>query len=177
MATIGTKRTATSLIFNLGGRKAELIVSNVSKENAEEAKWYGLQVKIQRAAALPAGSSDAAKFDALEKMCNHLNSGSTSWVLKMTPAEREAAEHKQRRLDLVEALRRLKGLDETAADALIAKIGEVNKWLDERHTVGYIAAMEDVRPVMAKIKEERRGERAPPGPAVNLDDVLAALGE
>lgn len=175
MATIETKRTATSLIFNLGGRKTELVVSNVSKENAEEAKWYGLQVKIQRAAALPAGSSDTAKFDALEKMCQHLNSGSTSWVLKMTPAEREAAEHKQRRTDLVEALRRIKGMDAAKADELIAKVGKLKGWLDERQTVSFLAETTEVRPVMAKIKEERRGERAAPGPEIKLDDVFAAL--
>jgi hypothetical protein len=171
---IETKRTATSLIFSLGGRKTELVVGNVSKENAEEAKWYGLQVKIQRAAALPAGSSDTAKFDALEKMAEHLNSGSTSWVMKLSPAEREAAETRQKRADLVEALRRHNGTDAEKADELIAKVGKLKKFMDERATVVFLAATTDLAPIIAQIKEERRGERAPVT-KVDLADIMAAL--
>ncbi len=114
-----------------------------------------------------------AKLEGMRRLISIAESGATS--LTMSPAEKEAQAARQLRADLVEALRRIKGLDASAADALIAQIGKLNNWLDERQTVAYMTDMADVKPVITKIREERRGERAAPGPAVNLEDVLKKL--
>jgi hypothetical protein len=114
-----------------------------------------------------------AKLEGMRRLIAIAESGATS--LAMTPAEKEAQAARQLRTDLVEALRRIKGLDAAKADELIAKVGKLKGWLDERQTIAYMADMADVKPVITKIREERRGERAAPGPAVHLDEVLRAL--
>jgi hypothetical protein len=114
-----------------------------------------------------------AKLEGMRRLIAIAESGATS--LTMTPAEKEAQAARQLRADLVEALKRIKGLDAAKADELIAQIGKLNGWLDEKQTVSYMANMADVKPIITKIREERRGERAAPGPAVNLEDVLKKL--
>ena len=114
-----------------------------------------------------------AKLEGMRRLIAIAESGATS--LTMSPAEKEAQAARQLRTDLVEALRRIKGLDAAKADELIAKVGKMKGWLDERQTVSFLSETTEVRPVMAKIKEERRGERAAPGPEIKLDDVFAAL--
>jgi len=53
----------------------------------EQAAQYGLYVRLQRAAALPQGSSDALKMAEIRKISDWYNSGATEWDIPKGPRE------------------------------------------------------------------------------------------
>lgn len=112
------------------------------------------------------------KLEAMRRLIAIAESGATS--LTLTQAEKEAQAARQLRLDLVEALRRHNGTTAEKADELIQKVGKLKGWMDERATVVFLTATTDLAPIIAQIKEERRGERAP-AVKVDLADIMAAL--
>lgn len=146
--------------------------SKASKELLEFFLDYGIgRIFPDRTSQL----QGLAKLEGMRRLIAIAESGAIS--LAMTPAEREAQAAQQLRLDLLEALRRVKGMEAEAANTFIEKVGKLKRWLDERQTVSFLADTVEIKPVITKIKEERAGERAKPGPAINLDDLMAALDE
>ena len=164
--------TDSKIEFAIGGMRTTLIKANVSPEVCEAGKWYGITVKIQRAAALPAGATDQAKFAAMERVATAFNAGTTNWNVRETPEEKLAREQAAARADLIEALTRL-GYGEKA-EAMLAAYGQERGWT-EAMTVTALSGQAEVSKKLIEIAQERKAERAGPAPAIDLAGLLAKV--
>lgn len=164
--------TESKIEFALGGMKTTLIKANVSPEVCEAGKWYGITVKIQRAAALPAGATDQAKFAAMERIAAAFNAGTANWNVRETAEEKLAREQATARADLIEALTRL-GYGEKAG-AMILAFGKERGWT-EPMTVTALSGQAEVSKKLVEIAQERKAERAGPAPAIDLAGLLAKV--
>ncbi len=164
--------TDSLITFSIGGMRTTLLKSNVSPEVCEAGKWYGITVKIQRAAALPAGATDQAKFAAMERVATAFNAGTTNWNVRETAEEKLAREQAAARADLIEALGRL-GYGEKA-EAMLAAYGRDKGWT-EAMTVTALSGQAEVSKKLLEIQQERKAERAGPAPAIDLAGLLAKV--
>ena len=164
--------TDSKIEFAIGGMRTTLVKANVSPEVCEAGKWYGITVKIQRAAALPAGATDQAKFAAMERVATAFNAGTTNWNVRETAEEKLAREQAAARADLVEALGRL-GYGEKA-EAMILAFGQERGWT-EAMTVTALSGQAEVSKKLIEIAQERKAERAGPAPAIDLAGLLAKV--
>ncbi len=170
--TIKVTETDASIKFELDGKRCELIKRNVSPEVAEAAKWYGITVKVQRAAALPKGSTDLARFLGMERVVTAFNAGTVNWNIKETAEEKLAREQAAARADLIEALGRL-GYGEKA-EAMILAFGKERGWT-EPMTVVALSGQAEVSKKLIEIAQERKAERAGPAPAIDLAGLMAKV--
>ena len=172
---IKVTETATSIEFELDGKRTKLNKASLSPEVKEAGLWYGVTVKIQRGAALPKGSTDLARFAGMERIVDAFNAGGKTWNIKETPAEKAAREAASAKQDLFEALGRI-GYDAEKASIMLKNHRGQNKW-SEAQSVLTLSSHEEIIPIILKIKQERAMERAKPGPSVDLNSLLKEMAE
>ena len=172
---IKVTETATSIEFELDGKRTKLIKASLSPEVKEAGLWYGVTVKIQRGAALPKGSTDLARFAGMERIVDAFNAGGKTWNIKETPADKAAREAASAKQDLFEALGRL-GYDAEKSSIMLSNHRAKHKWSEEQSVVT-LSGHAEVMPIILKIKQERAMERAKPGPSVDLKSLLDEMSE
>ena len=162
--------TATSIEFELDGKRTKLNKASLSAEVREAGLWYGVTVKIQRGAALPKGSTDLARFSAMERIVNAFNAGTKTWNIKETPEEKAAREAATAKADLFEALGRI-GYDAAKATIMLANFGKKKGW-GEVQAVLALSGQAEVAKMLLTIKQERLLERAGPAPEIDLNELF-----
>lgn len=167
---IKVTETATSIEFELDGKRTKLVKASLSPEVREAGLWYGVTVKVQRGAALPKGSTDLARFAAMERIVTAFNAGGKSWNIKETAEEKAAREQATAKADLFEALDRL-GYDYAKAGVMLANFGKKKGW-GEAQAVLALSGQAEVAKMLLTIKQERLLERAGPAPEIDLDELF-----
>ena len=167
---IKVTETATSIEFELDGKRTKLNKASLSPEVKEAGLWYGVTVKIQRGAALPKGSTDLARFSAMERIVNAFNAGTKTWNIKETPEEKAAREAATAKADLFEALGRI-GYDAAKATIMLANFGKKKGW-GEVQAVLALSGQAEVGKMLLTIKQERLLERAGPAPEIDLNELF-----
>lgn len=152
-----------------GTGRVSLDSSKLSKELREFCFSYGLgRLLPDRTSAL----KGAEKLNAMAKLARLAESGVTTLTLRETAEERAARERAELEADLIEALTRLG----YGAETMIAGLMAQKHWQRET-AVGTLAAQKAVAAEIVRIQQERRFERAKPGPEIDLDDLMAQFAE
>ena len=167
---IKVTETATSIEFELDGKRAKLNKASLSPEVKEAGLWYGVTVKIQRGAALPKGSTDLARFAGMQRIVDAFNAGTKTWNIKETPEEKAAREAATAKADLFEALSRL-GYDAAKATVMLANFGKKKGWGEARAVLA-LSSQAEVAKMLLTIKQERLLERAGPAPEIDLNELF-----
>ena len=166
---IKVTETATSIEFELDGKRTKLNKASLSPEVREAGLWYGVTVKIQRGAALPKGSTDLARFAGMQRIVEAFNNGTKTWNIKETPEEKASREAATAKQDLFEALSRLGYGDK--AQTMLANFGKKKSW-GEAQAVVSLSGQAEVAKMLLTIKQERLLERAGPAPEIDLDELF-----
>ncbi len=167
---IKVTETATSIEFELDGKRTKLNKASLSPEVKEAGLWYGVTVKIQRGAALPKGSTDLARFAGMQRIVDAFNNGTKTWNIKETPEEKAAREAATAKADLFEALGRI-GYDAAKATIMLANFGKKKGW-GEAQAVLALSSQAEVAKMLLTIKQERLLERAGPAPEIDLNELF-----
>ncbi len=166
---IKVTETATSIEFELDGKRTKLTKASLSPEVKEAGLWYGVTVKIQRGAALPKGSTDLARFAGMQRIVDAFNNGTKLWNIKETPEEKAAREAATAKADLFEALGRLGFGDK--AETMLANFGKKKGW-GEAQAVLTLSGQAEIARMLLTIKQERMLERAGPAPEIDLNELF-----
>ena len=146
---------------------------DVSPEVFFAAAIYGLGVRADRATAND--KTDKARWHSADRVMRHYGTGTTSWAMRETAEEKAAREQRELGEITREAMvRALPGRCPTidAAEVLLAALAAKRFDGDLAKAVAKMAATAEVAVAIARIREERKGERAQP---LTADDLLTDL--
>lgn len=146
---------------------------SVSNEVFFAAAVYGLGVRADRATAND--KTDKARWHSADRVMRHYGTGTASWTIRESPEEKAAREQRELGEITREAMvRALPGRCPTidAAEVLLAALASKRFDGDLAKAVAKMAATAEVAVAIARIKEERKGERAQP---LTADDLLNDL--
>ena len=146
---------------------------SVSPEVFFAAAVYGLGVRADRATANDKTAKE--RWHSADKIMRHYGTGATSWAIRETAEEKVAREQRELGELVREAMiRALPGRCPTvdAAEVLLAALAAKRFDGDLAKAVAKMAATAEVAVAIARIREERKGERAQP---MTADDLLTDL--
>ena len=146
---------------------------SVSPEVFFAAAVYGLGVRADRATANDRTAKE--RWYSADKVMRHYGTGTTSWTVRETAEEKAAREQRGLAELTREAMvRALPGRCPTidAAEVLLAALAAKRFDGDLAKAVAKMAATAEVAVAIARIREERKGERAQP---MTADDLLNDL--
>ena len=146
---------------------------SVSPEVFFAAAVYGLGVRADRATANDKTAKE--RWHSADKIMRHYGTGATSWAIRETAEEKVAREQRELGELTREAMvRALPGRCPTidAAEVLLAALAAKRFDGDLAKAVAKMAATAEVAVAIARIREERKGERAVP---MSADDLLTDL--
>ena len=146
---------------------------SVSPEVFFAAAVYGLGVRADRATANDRTAKE--RWYSADKVMRHYGTGTTSWTVRETAEEKAAREQRELGEITREAMiRALPGRCPTldAAEVLLAALAAKRFDGDLAKAVAKMAATAEVAVAIARIREERKGERAQP---MTADDLLTDL--
>lgn len=151
----------------------KLELHDVSIEVLFEGAIYGLGVRADRATAND--KTAKARWDSASRVMRHYGTRATSWVIRES-AEEKAAREAQELAELVrEAMvRALPGRCASVTDAntLLLNLADKRFNGDLGKAIAKMAATAEVAVAIARIREERKGERAQP---LTADDLLSGM--
>ena len=146
---------------------------DVSPEIFFTAAIYGLGVRADRATAND--KTDKARWDSANRVMRHYGTRTTSWAIRESAEEKAAREAKELAELTREALvRALPGRCASVTDAntLLLNLADKRFNGDLGEAIAKMATTAEVAVAIARIREERKGERAIP---VSADDLLGDL--
>ena len=146
---------------------------SVSPEVFFAAAVYGLGVRADRATANDKTAKE--RWYSADKVMRHYGTGTTSWTVRETAEEKAAREQRELGEITREAMvRALPGRCPTidSAEVLLAALAAKRFDGDLAKAVAKMAATAEVAVAIARIREERKGERAQP---MTADDLLTDL--
>ena len=146
---------------------------SVSPEVFFAAAIYGLGVRADRATAND--KTDKARWHSADRVMRHYGTGTASWAIRESLEEKAAREQRELGEITREAMiRALPGRCPTidAAEVLLAALAAKRFDGDLAKAVAKMAATAEVAVAIARIREERKGERAQP---MTADDLLTDL--
>ena len=146
---------------------------SVSPEVFFAAAIYGLGVRADRATANDRTAKE--RWHSADKVMRHYGTRTTSWTVRESPEEKVAREQRELGELTREAMvRALPGRCPTidAAEVLLAALAAKRFNGDLAKAVAKMAATAEVAVAIARIREERKGERAQP---MTADDLLTDL--
>ena len=146
---------------------------SVSNEVFFAAAIYGLGVRADRATAND--KTDKARWHSADRVMRHYGTGTASWAIRESLEEKAAREQRELGEITREAMvRALPGRCPTidSAEVLLAALAAKRFDGDLAKAVAKMAATAEVAVAIARIREERKGERAQP---LTADDLLTDL--
>lgn len=146
---------------------------SVSSEVFFAAAIYGLGVRADRATAND--KTDKARWHSADRVMRHYGTGTAAWAIRESLEEKVAREQRELGEITREAMvRALPGRCPTidAAEVLLAALASKRFDGDLAKAVAKMAATAEVAVAIARIREERKGERAQP---MTADDLLNDL--
>ena len=146
---------------------------SVSPEVFFAAAIYGLGVRADRATANDRTAKE--RWHSADRVMRHYGTGTTSWAMRETAEEKVARE--QRELAEITREAMIRALPDRcptigAAEVLLAALASKRFDGDLAKAVAKMATTAEVAVAIARIREERKGERAQP---LTADDLLTDL--